>query len=433
MIKKYQETVITTDVKTTRMLQILAESNVPLTSREIEKELAGETKRDRQVYRILENELCVKKFDHSFPLFIWEDLLASIDAKESLYKDTNLKLVIEKIKGIDWPYDWATPEFKKDDDANTILITNGQNNPRKIRIERDPKSKNRCTLTIFKDGVERRTIMPVPLTIEQFAGKSHVSYRGVVGNPIEIGRSYLKVSLNERTRKEVERIKSRNPDLFNCTDEVKKIPSKCLLLPSEINDEALHSQVSQLESDRRNWKYSLNTRGLVLYLLAIINEENRDARKRKRNVKISHVLENLSENYNVEFRFLEYYKEIKELYYTIAKDEHKSEYKYFQVGCLKRIALELQNVIDTIDKAELDYYITKRYEEDSTWYFITGWLPTIPGSVPSIIIEYYRRMHIIMRGYLGHQLEECEFEANRFPVPLDIQEAKPQQALSVEG
>jgi hypothetical protein len=112
-----------------------------------------------------------------------------------------------------------------------------------------------------------------------------------------------------------------NPDLFNCTDKVKMISSKCLL--SKLDDMAIISVVSEIESDRRNWKYSLNTRGLILHVLGMIKEENEDGRVR--NVQISSVLKNLSENYGDEFAFLVHFSEIEKLYNTLAEKEGKEK------------------------------------------------------------------------------------------------------------
>jgi hypothetical protein len=85
LIKKTREIVIKIDNKTFKILQTLAKSSKPLSSREVEKIIVGQNeKRDRQVYRIIDNELCIKKFEHKFFLFIWKDLLESIDSKVNL-------------------------------------------------------------------------------------------------------------------------------------------------------------------------------------------------------------------------------------------------------------------------------------------------------------------------------------------------------------
>ena len=99
----------------------------------------------------------------------------------------------------------------------------------------------------------------------------------------------------------------------------------------------------------------MNIRGLIQYVLGMINEENEKG-GRARNVEVSKVLENLSENFKEEFPFLFHYKEIKELYDKLAVEKGGgrssllSEYEYFHVQLIKQIALELQYSLDTIDK-----------------------------------------------------------------------------------
>ena len=55
--------------------------------------------------------------------------------------------------------------------------------------------------------------MPTPLTIKKVGKKEQqVFYEGIIGNPVKEGTSYLKVSLDKRARKKVEKIKFIHPD-----------------------------------------------------------------------------------------------------------------------------------------------------------------------------------------------------------------------------
>jgi ribosomal protein S6 len=141
---------------------------------------------------------------------------------------------------------------------------------------------------------------------------------------------------------------------------------------------------------------------------------------RKRNVEISNVLENLSDNFQKEFPFLVHYKGIKKLHKQVP-EQKKSQYAYFQVRCLKQIALELQNQLDTIDKEELDYYIIKRHYEESSRYFVS---PTLAGAplaglirvIPDPVRKYLVTNLLIMRDYLRTKLQEFEYNIERFSV-----------------
>jgi len=207
--------------------------------------------------------------------------------------------------------------------------------------------------------------------------------------------------LNKRAGKIVEGIKSMNPDLFNCTDKVKTIANKCLL-SNKIDDTTIISAASEIESNTRNLEYSINIRGLVLYILGIINEG------RARNIEVSKVLQNLSENYKEEFPFLVHYKEIEELYDKLATEKGIPEYEYFQAKLIKKIALELQYSIDTIKKEELDYHITKRYSEELTWYYMAP-LKISPSPLPDIIRQYYLYTQEFIKNYLEKELQDIKF------------------------
>ena len=71
---------------------MLGKSEKPLSSRDIEKEILGRKKIEEgekenpDVYRAIEHKLCIRKFNHEFFLFDWNDLLSSIDeTKEGEY------------------------------------------------------------------------------------------------------------------------------------------------------------------------------------------------------------------------------------------------------------------------------------------------------------------------------------------------------------
>ena len=76
--------------------------------------------------------------------------------------------------------------------------------------------------------------------------------------------------------------------------------------------------------------YSLNIRGLILYILAEIHNENKNnsdenkVKKRKINYnpQISRVIENLVENYSKKFPFLYNYREIKKIIIKINSSKH---------------------------------------------------------------------------------------------------------------
>jgi hypothetical protein len=190
------------------------------------------------------------------------------------------------------------------------------------------------------------------------------------------------------------------------------VPDKCLLSP-EFDDDDLLFAVSGINRNTKNWQYSINTRGLIFYILGKIAEENNEEHGRARNVQISNILENLSQNYKEGFPFLLHYREIKELYDKIVTEEGVTDYLYFQVKIIKKIALELQYHIDTISKKELDYYITKRYSDELTKRFVgpiryRSLVPRLEVIIPPIIRKYLVYNLACMREYLRDELERIE-------------------------
>jgi len=64
----------------------------------------------------------------------------------------------------------------------------------------------------------------------------------------------------------------------------------------------LSLEIAKIERNRSNWRYILNIRGFILYLLGEIESEkhrkgNTEKKARVHNICISKVLENLSEHY----------------------------------------------------------------------------------------------------------------------------------------
>ncbi|PWU79748.1 MAG: hypothetical protein DLM72_15800 [Candidatus Nitrosopolaris wilkensis] len=127
-------------------------------------------------------------------------------------------------------------------------------------------------------------------------------------------------------------------------------------------------EISRMESDRRNWRYSLNIRGFILYILGEIELQQED--HKIHNKRIEKVLQNLSEHHLRYFPFLMYYDEFKNAYETLAL--RGKVQKKFQVELLKNIAQELRFQIHTADDGFLEYWVTKRYSEEITFYFIAA-------------------------------------------------------------
>jgi hypothetical protein len=269
-----------------------------------------------------------------------------------------------------------------------------------IKIERNSKFKDYASLTRFENY--KKAGMTIPLEIKKIGENEQVFYNGIIGNPITIGTSYLKRTLKQTPSKTMHKIVSENLDLLGSTQTVKIVTSSEL----NSNSDEVFSNMGEIASNRDNYKYSINSRGLIEYILGKIEEEEKE--HRIRNVEISNTLANLSENYKQEFPFLMNYNGIKDLYDKLASEEGIIEYRYFQVNILKKIALELQYDINRISEKELNYHIINRYSEELTKPFVEsmkGWM----GFVPNTVRGYFVRNLIWMRdNYLRPKLENIE-------------------------
>ena len=417
MIEKSSQVVIKIKPKALRILRIVAKSEKPLSSGDIEKGLLGVTrlreKRDPQVYNILSKYLCKQKFKYPCFLFDWNELVSSIEQARKTGETSTVnrvrKTVVENFNRIGWRFDEHTVEFT----GNDRLIEIKTNDSCIIKVERDSKYKDHAFLKVFENGEEKRA-RETHLTIKTVGKKRLISdtkekefgnikiqvfYEGINGNPFERGTSYLKTSLNEKSRKESEMI--RNIERQSVIDHHQR----------HFTTDQEDSILSKIEGDRSHWDYSLNTRGLILLVLGIVGEEQE---KRDRNVEVSNILRNLSENFQKDFPYLMCYDKLRKIYDEVAKEE--KGYEYFQVHLMKRVALELQCVIDTLDTDELNYYVTKHYSLPLTNYY-TGYASALTGyleSIPNSIKQYYLVNLEWIKKYLDEQLKETTFIIDNF-------------------
>jgi hypothetical protein len=112
-------------------------------------------------------------------------------------------------------------------------------------------------------------------------------------------------------------------------------------------------QITNLKNNSRNWRYRLNFKGYLLYLISV-HENRHDDRKL---TKIKHIVRNLSQISDTEFGFLGYF--------AIFGKEFGDDYK---VDILIEIAVELQYQLKHLTPEYIKYYAIRRlYEEISFW------------------------------------------------------------------
>jgi hypothetical protein len=426
MIEKSSQVVIKIKPKPLCILKVVAKSKKPLSSGDIEKRLLEvktlRDKRDPQVYSIIKKVLCPQKFKYPFFLFDWNELVSAIkEAKKEGETSTFIRVrrtFGENFNSIGLQFDENTMEFTRADDNLIELKTNDS---RIIKIERDSECKGHAVLKVFENVGKKTALLEEFDLVVRTVGKKklitggrgkekssnmkvQVFYNVILGSPLERGISYLKTSLNEKSQNESKIIRNiARQRAVRYHESRFTMPAEGQIMTTDRED----SMLSEIEGNRSHWKYSLNTRGLILLILGIIEEEKRE-NGRVKNAEISNILENLSENFKKDFPYLMRYNEIKEIYDELAKKE--KGYEYFQVRLLKQVALELQNIIDTIDTEELNYYVTKHYSTRLTIDHIrdaNGLLRPQQG-IPRAIKQYFVANLDRVKEYLDVELEDAD-------------------------
>lgn len=142
-------------------------------------------------------------------------------------------------------------------------------------------------------------------------------------------------------------------------------------------EQAIRHEIEEIENNRDCWEYSLNLRGLLLYLTGESAENNRidktldslserDEYVRVRDSVVIGINEENGEDllriwsYKIkqDFPFLSYYNKMK-----------KYLPERFSAKLLKDIALELQNRLEDMNNEDLKYEVTRRYYKGVYDYF----------------------------------------------------------------
>ena len=153
------------------------------------------------------------------------------------------------------------------------------------------------------------------------------------------------------------------------------------------NATELNNEIEEIFMNNRLYVYSLNIRGLILYILGEIENEDKVNSDRHRNKKrkinynpqISRVIENLAKHYSRKFPFLYNYIEMRKI---ISKINSSNSFEsHYEIKLLRKIAIELKHQIyfdERYSNSDLDannnnlinYWVTKRYFTEIYHYFV---------------------------------------------------------------
>jgi hypothetical protein len=333
------------------LLEAVGKVSVPLTSTQIVHQMKGFGKYG---YRMIE-ELCPReKLD--LRLFTWSQVRGTDETMEmprnQKYDAVGIRnrvfRKLTSIYGINWfggdleQLKCANLKLQRDDHENRLRFYYDSLN--EITIKLDPIVGD-AKLLIKLDGKEME-----PETLRAVKKKGELG----IYKPdyISFGR-YLTPVLNKRSQELIDRYKNYVPS-------------------GEESDDLDWFVMDHTINNRRNWTYSLNIRGLMLYALSVYKEELKSSKKddssklttddkinkkrgrkkgaRSYNIQISKILENMTKNFPKEIPFLMFYQELLDILPT-----------NFSVKVIKELAYELQFQLDNIDIEDLRYYVTKRY------------------------------------------------------------------------
>ena len=215
-------------------------------------------------------------------------------------------------------------------------------------------------------------------------------------------------------------LKPKYQNLINQKQESYKQLPKQSHTAKELNDE-----IEEIFMNNRLYVYSLNIRGLILYILAEIenehkvNSERYKGKKRKINYnsQISRVIENLAKHYSRKFPFLYNYIEMRKI---ISKIDTSNNFEsYYEIKILRKISEELRHQIyfderysnldlDFNNNNMINYWITKRYFTEIIHYF--AYLSPFLGNdnqseFSNLFKDYKRKMITIMEECLEKEQE----------------------------
>jgi hypothetical protein len=232
--------------------------------------------------------------------------------------------------------------------------------------------------------------------------------------------NYLDITLDENSLRTLSEHRKLRQELLNHENKSRQITTSHTFETTELDEKDM-----KLWKNKRKHRYSLNIRGLILYILGEIRleEENRKVN----NKRISKVLENLSLNYLDNFPFFKYYADFKKEFDRLAYLSRIP--KNFDILLLKDIARELQDQVHHASDSFLLYWITRRFSSGITKYFATA--SYLGSEHYDKVIESFKRFSVtklreyqltnikVIQKYLSNELKELDWTFKNLKFRLD--------------
>ena len=186
---------------------------------------------------------------------------------------------------------------------------------------------------------------PRPLSTYQIFKQVHTKYAYEVIKDLH-KNGFVMISYNEKTKNEIDML-DKQMGTTSVVDEFKIRSRTFSSFEEEQQIDRTIGRISSLSNEPKNWRYSLNFKGFLLYLIGYQN--------RKVNYKFTNiVIKNLKTS--KEFDFLEYLDTFQDDVFTT----------FEKIDLLIEIAIELQFQLKTLTKEYLSYYLKRRLYDEIT-------------------------------------------------------------------
>ena len=387
----------------TTMLRRIGLSTKPISSYQIKKEMEKYGSSESQtpyVYEMIKN-LCPRRKNQKLLLCRLDRIPGNVEDESKLVSFINRHLQVNLNNR-------RNMKFEKTNDGLIIICDKSKNTT--VEIEKDSHFESRGTLTIIIEN-NSTTLFPLSYTKEDIAyldtdtilrnRKPRLAYFDLVRRP-EI--SFLDIELDEVSKRIIEKKEEQCKAIIRRRDE-QKFSGPADMIDDPLRKEIL-SEIGRIEGNKKRWRYILNVRGLILYILGEIRQEK--SKNRAHNKRISNVLSNLSGR-RKDMPFLYYYELFRQEYKNLVKLEELPE--YYEVELIKKIAEELRYIVYTADIALLKYWVTRRYSSEISYYLsaasVNGFI-TLTKSVSLSIRDYQMKNLLAMKSYLIDHLQDIE-------------------------
>ena len=325
-----------------QVLETVGLSKVPLSSRQIEKEIEGNDKTNTDIYRIV-RELGGMSTVQVVKLFSLNDILENKDDVEFRRK---LIMTLNRIYGLDLKladkYDTTANDkliqikVIKSDTGNpsdtgeipTIIVhhytqehteiiictLNQQESQRKSTVNTyDPINSpvSGTTFLVIKKNDKIARIHEL-VSHRKLNDNNDVTFssKGIIRNRTK----FLKYTLKDIKQKEVELLQAEKKLVADLNKLTNIGHDYFTIINMTEEDETNLKKISIIGSKTRNYRYNLTVKGLLLYLQGHSERPQLDkSTRRKANTNTSKMLVNLSKYYIDDFPFLSYYQSLEKI------------------------------------------------------------------------------------------------------------------------